>query len=240
LAQQAAARQVVPAVLWAWLSERPRSAASPVRRGASARSCCRREVAEARRPAVLPGAVRSWELLCQAPAAAFHQPEEAAAQAMASPSGMKAAVEAVESSVQPVASALQGRRPVEAAGAASDAQVRPRVAAEVRPAASARQLGAAAEEAVVSAAGVQPPEVAEAEPGAVQPRAAAEAALDAAAEPRQAGAAAGLQDVEVLRPGVVAAVLPDAEAPQPAAAHPSAGPPSWRPGVLLPWPAPRQ
>jgi hypothetical protein len=128
-AQQKAARRDGPAV---W-SEHPHSAAPPVRRGAAVRSCCRRVVAGAQRPAVLPGQVWSRELLCQAPAAAFHQREGAvAAQAMALPSGMKAAaVEAVmEPSVRPVASARWARRPAEEAAAASGAKVQPPGVAE--------------------------------------------------------------------------------------------------------------
>lgn len=228
LAQQAA-RRVVPAVLWVWSSERPHSAASPVRPGAVAQSCCRRVVAEARRPAVLPGAVRSWE-----PAAASRQPVGAAAsQAMASPSEMKAAEEAVAvgPSAQPVASAPQVQRPVEAAGAASDARVRPRAAAEVRLVVSARQPGAA--EAGVLAAGAQPPEVAESGEEAVQPPEVAEAVPGAGAVQPRAEAEAARDAVAVLQR---AAALPDARGLRPAAERqasdrrPAAGRPSWRRG----------
>jgi hypothetical protein len=201
--QPGVARRDDPAVWSAWLSERPHSAASPVvHRDAAVRSsCCRRVAAEAWRPGVLPGPVRSLERVpsCQAPAA-FHQPVEAAARAMASPSAMKAAEEAVVegSSAQPVASAPQVRRPVEAV--APDAKVRPRAVAEGQPVASARQPGAAGE-AAVSAAGGQPPEVA-AGPGAeaVQPREAAEAVRDGAAALRLAGAAEEQPDAEVPQP----------------------------------------
>jgi hypothetical protein len=147
---------------------------------------------------------------------------------------MKAAVVVgvAESSAQPVASAPQVQRLVEAAGAASDAQVRLRVAAEVRPAASARQPGAVAE-AAVSAAEVLPPEVAEAVPGAeaVQPRAAVEAARDGVAAPQRVAAAAVLPDGEVLPP----------EAGRRASARRPAGRPSWRrEGHPRPWLARRR
>jgi hypothetical protein len=108
----------------------------------------------------------------------------------------------------------------------------------VWPGPSARQPGAAEAAQGGSAAEAQPPEGAEAVSGAgVQPPEAAGEALDAAAEPRQAGAAAALRDAEVLRPGVAAEPGPSVRQP---AAHPSAAPPSWRPGGLLPWLAPRR
>ncbi|WP_276576919.1 hypothetical protein, partial [Bradyrhizobium sp. 190] len=72
----------------------------------------------------------------------------------------------------------------------------------------------------------------------LQPEAAG-AALDAVAEPQQAVAAAGLLDVEVLRPEVVQpARAPSAR--QPVAGHPSAPPSAYRPGRSLLWLAPRQ
>ena len=195
--QPAAARRDGPAVWLAWWSARLRSAVLPaVRRDAAVlSSCCRRGAVAARPPAGLPEMVQSRR------ARAFQQPEAAAAQAMASPSAMKAVAEAagVVSSALLVASAPWVRRPEEAAVVASDAQVRPRAAAAVQPAVLARQPGVAAEAAVSDARG-QPPAVA-AEPvaEAVQPRAAAEAVRDVAAVLRRA------------------AVQPAAEAQQPAA-----------------------
>jgi hypothetical protein len=141
---------------------------------------------------------------------------------MASPSEMKAAA-GVVSSVRPVASAPQARLPVEAAAAASDAKEPPPGAAGAESALSARQPGAA--EVASDAEEVQPPE-------------AAGVALDAVAEPQQAVVAEGLLDVEVQRRGVAEEPVPSVR--QPAAAHPSAARPSWRPGVLLPWLAPRR
>ncbi len=124
----------------------PALGGAPGRGGAS--SCCRRVAVAARRPAVLPELAWSWELvpLCRAPVAC-HPPAGAAARATASPSGMKAAAEeaGVALSAQPVASAPWVQRPVEAAVAASDAKVRPQVAAEGQPVASARQPGVAEE-----------------------------------------------------------------------------------------------
>ncbi len=142
---------------------------------------------------------------------------------------MKAAAEeaGVALSAQPVASAPWVQRPVEAAVAASDAKVRPQVAAEGQPVASARQPGVA-EEAAVSGAEAQLPEVA-AGPGAevVQPREAAEAVRDGAAELRPAGVAEEPLDAEVLRPAECRASA--------VAGRPS----SRRGGHLLPWLAPR-
>jgi hypothetical protein len=141
---------------------------------------------------------------------------------MASPSEMKAAA-GVVSSVRPVASAPQARLPVEEAAAASGAKVQPPGVAGAESAPSARQPGAA--EVASDAEEAQPPE-------------AAGVALDAVAEPQQAVAAEGLLDVEVRRPGVAEELVPSVR--QPAAAHPSAALPSWRPGRLLPWLAPRR
>jgi len=142
---------------------------------------------------------------------------------MASPSEMKAAV-GVVSSVRPVASAPQARLPVEEAAGASGAKVQPPGVAGAESAPSARQPGAA--EVASDAEEAQPPE-------------AAGVALDAVAEPQQAVAAEGLLDVEVQRPGVAEEPVPSVR--QPAAAHPSAALPSWRPGArLLPWLAPRR
>ena len=126
---------------------------------------------------------------------------------------MKAAA-GVASSVRPVASAPQARLPVEEAAAASGAKVQPPGAAEAESAPSARQPGAA--EVASDAEEAQPPE-------------AAGVALDAVAEPQQAVAAEGLLDAEVQRPGVAEEPVPSVR--QPAAAHPSAALPSWRPGA---------
>jgi hypothetical protein len=74
----------------------------------------------------------------------------------------------------------------------------------------------------------------------VRPPVGAGAALDAVAGPQRAEAAAEPDAVAVQRPGVAEEGLPDAEVRQPAAEHPSAVRPSWRPGGLLPWLAPRR
>jgi hypothetical protein len=127
--------------------------------------------------------------------------------------------------VRPVASVPQARRPAEEAAASSGAKVQPQEAAEAESAPSAQQPG---EAAAVSGAGVVlPPEVAGVAPGAV-------------AVPQQAVAAEARLDAEVLRPGVVEVEQPAPSARQPAAGHPSAAPPSWRPGGPLPWLAPRR
>jgi hypothetical protein len=153
----------------------------------------------------------------QVPAAAWRRPAGAAAQEMASPSGMKAA----ESSERPVASAPQARLPAEEA---SDAKVQPQEAAEVLPGPLAQQRG---EAEVALDERVQPPEA----PGV---------ALVAVTEPQQAVAAEGLPDVQVQPPGVAEEPAPSAR--QPVAERPSAAPPSsWRQeGHPLPWLAPRQ
>jgi hypothetical protein len=234
-AQWEAARRVVPVLRWsARLSGRPRSGAWPVRRDAAvAPSSCFRQVAEQRQAERLEPA---WS---RVPAAAWRLPVGAgAAQAMASPSEMKAA-EAVAQSAQPVASVLQARPPAEGAVVASDAQVQPPGAAEVLPGPSAQQPGAAAE-ASGAQAEAQPPEAEEAaeQPSVPQPEAAG-VALDAEAEPQQAVAAEVLLGAEVRQPGAAAAEEPGPLARQPAAGHPSA-PPSWRPGEPLPWLAPPQ
>jgi hypothetical protein len=155
---------------------------------------------------------------------------------MASPSEMKAAAVVGELLVWPVASARRALRPVEGAASALGAKVQPPGAAEVLPEPSARQPGVAAVAEQVSAAEAQPPEAAGASgAGAVLPPEAAGVALDAVAEPQQAVAVR--LDAEALRPGAAAGPGPSAR--QPAGAHPSV-PPSWRPGVLLPWLAPRR
>ena len=219
LERQAAARRVVPAVLWAWLSERPHSAASPVRQAAAAHSCFRRV-------AVRLSAVQgpAW---WQGPAAASHR----SARAAAPPSAKKAeaAVVVAESSARWVALAP---RPAEAAAGVSGAKVRPLAAAGALPGLSAQQPGA--EE--VLAARAQPREVAEVSGAEVQPpEAAGAAALDAAAELQRVAVA--LLDAEVRRPE--AQVLWVARVLRPAG-HPSALP-SWRrEGRYLPWPAPRR
>jgi hypothetical protein len=111
------------------------------------------------------------------------------------------------------------------------------VASSVRPVASAPQARLPVEEAAADAK-VQPPGVAS-DAEEAQPPEAAGVALDAAAEPQQAVAAEGLLDVEVQRRGVAEEPVPSVR--QPAAAHPSAALPSWRPGArLLPWLAPRR
>jgi hypothetical protein len=165
----------------------------------------------------------------QVPAAAWRQPAGAAAQEMASPSGMKAA----ESSERPVASAPQARLPAEEA---SDAKVQPQEAAEVLPGPLAQQRGEA--EAVPSARQPVAAEVALDE--RVQPPEAPGVALVAVTEPQQAVAAEGLPDVQVQPPGVAEEPAPSAR--QPVAERPSAAPPSsWRQeGHPLPWLAPRQ
>jgi len=123
------------------LSRRPHSEALSVRRDAAvAPSCFHR--AEARLSAALSGPE-----LWQVPAAASHQPAEAAV---------------VESSVRPAASVPQARRPEEAAAVAWGARARPQEAAEVLPGPSAQQPAAAEEARVVSAAEAQPREAAEA------------------------------------------------------------------------------
>jgi hypothetical protein len=207
--------------LSARLSGRPHSEASSVRRDAAvAPSSCFRQAAGR------PSAVLLEPAWWQAPAAAWRQlGEAAAAQAMASPSEMKAAAVVAESSVRPAASAPKARLPAEEAVAASGAKVQPPGAAEVESAPSVQQPG---EAAAASGAGVVlPPEV-------------AGVALDAVAEPQQAEAAEVPLDAEVLRPGVVEAEQPAPSARRPAAGHPSA-PPSWRPGGHpLPWLAPRR
>jgi hypothetical protein len=211
-----------------------------LRRGAAARPCFRR--AEARwseQPlAVLPAAVMSGPAWSWAPAVAWRQPvEAAAAQARASPSEMKAAVEEA-AAAQPVASARSGLLPAEEVAGASDATVQPRAVAAVRPGPSAQRPGAAEVEEAVSGAQAQPPaavagqdaEPRQAEVAAVQP---------GAAEEQQPGVvAAAQQDVEERQPAAVArrapSVLPRA------AAHPSAaaGLPPWP--CRRPWLAPRQ
>jgi hypothetical protein len=145
---------------------------------------------------------------------------------MASPFAMKAAAVAES---QPVVSAPQARLPAGAAApgvkvqpqeaAEADAKVRPQVAAQAESAAWALQPG---EAAAVSGVGV-----------VLLP----EVALDAVAEPQQAVAAAEPDAVAVQRPGVE---QPAPSARQRAAVHPSAARPSWRPGGLLPWLAPRR
>jgi hypothetical protein len=170
-----------------------------------------------------PSAALSEPAWWQVPAAASRQPAGAAA---------------VESSVRPAASVPRARLPAEEAAVAWDAKVQPQEAAEVLPVPSAQQPVAAEEARVVSAAEAQPREAAEAASDAEEARQpVAGVALDAAAEPQQAGAAAVLLGVEVLRPGVAAEPGPSVRQP---AAHPSAAPPSWRPGGLLPWLAPRR
>jgi hypothetical protein len=146
----------------------------------------------------------------------------------------------VESSVRPAASVPQVRLPAEEAAVVWGAKVQPQEAAEVLPVPSAQQPVAAEEARVVSAAEAQPREAAEAASDAEEARqpVAAAGALDAVAEPQQAVAAEGVLDVEVQRRGVAEEPVPSVR--QPAAAHPSAAPPSWRPGVLLPWLAPRR
>jgi hypothetical protein len=233
LARQAAARRVVPAA-WssARLSGRQHSEASLVHRDAAAPSLFRQVQG-------WPSAALSERASRQAQAAASHRPvEAAAAQVMASLSEMKVAAVVGELLVWPVASARRALRPVEGAASASGAKVQPPGAAEVLPEPSARQPGVAAVAEQVSAAEAQPPEAAGASgAGAVPPPEAAGVVLDVVAEPQQAVAVAVRLDAEVLRPGVAAGPGPSAR--QPAAAHPLA-PPSWRPGVLLPWLAPRR
>jgi hypothetical protein len=98
-ARQAAVRRVVPAVWSVWWSGRPHSEASSVRRDAAAPSLRLHQVAGR------PSAVLSAPAWSQVPAVAWRQPVGAAsAQAMASPSEMKAA--AVAESASQVASAL--------------------------------------------------------------------------------------------------------------------------------------
>jgi hypothetical protein len=218
LARQAAARRVVPAVLWAGLSERPQSEASPLRQAAGAHSCFRRVAV--RLSAVQPGP--AW---WQGPAAASHR----SARAAAPPSAKKAeaAVVVAESSARWVALAP---RPAEAAAGVSGAKVRPLAAAGALPGLSAQQPGA--EE--VLAARAQPREVAEVSGAEVQPpEAAGAAALDAAAELQRVAVA--LLDAEARRPEAVLAVRVLRPAGRPSAL------PSWRrEGRYLPWPAPRR
>jgi hypothetical protein len=229
LAQQAGARRVVPAVLWGWLSERPHSAASPVRQAAAAHSCFRRVAAVAAQLSEL-----AW---WQGPEAASHRPAGLAAAREASPSAKKVAAAAgvAESSARPVASA---RLPAEGVAVASDAKVRQPEVAEVRPGLSAQQPAGAAEEEAVSAAQALPREEAAVELDVRgQPPEAAGVALDAAAELQPVGAAA-LPDAEARRPEE--AVQWAAPVLRPAAVRPSALP-SWRRGGrYLPGPAPRQ
>jgi hypothetical protein len=229
LARQAAARRVVLAVLWAWLSERPHSAASPVRQAAAARSCFRRVAAVAAQLSEL-----AW---WQGPEAASHRPVgAAAAREMASPSAKKAEAAAgvAESSAPPVASA---RLPAEGAAVASDAKVRQPEVAEVRPGLSAQQPpGAAAEEAVSAAQALPREEAAvELDVRGQPPEAAGAVALDAAAELQREAAA--LLDAEARRPEAAAVLAVRVLLP---AGRPSALP-SWRrEGRYLPWPAPRR
>ena len=161
----------------------------------------------------------------QVPAAAWRRPAGAAAQEMASPSGMKAA----ESSERPVASAPQARLPAEEA---SDAKAQPQEAAEVLPGPLAQQRGEA--EAVPSARQPVAAEVALDE--RVQPPEAPGVALVAVTEPQQA--VAGLPDAQVQPPGVAEEPAPSAR--QPVAERPSAPPSSRLEGHPLPWLAPRQ
>ena len=213
-AQQAAARRVVPAV---WSSERPHSEASSVRRHAAVAPSCFHRVEGRPSAALLESA---W---WQVQAAAWRQPAGAAAQEMASPSGMKVAA----SSVRPVAWAPQARLPAEEA---SDAKAQPQEAAEVLPGPLAQQRAEA--EAVPLA---RQPVAAEVAPDAKVLR--PEAALDAVAEPQRA-AAEGLPDVQVQPPGVAGEPAPSAR--QPVAERPSAPPSSRLEGHPLPWLAPRQ
>ncbi|MEH2494359.1 hypothetical protein V1294_000838 [Bradyrhizobium sp. AZCC 1678] len=198
-------------------------------RDAAARLCFRR--AEARSSAMpLARVPPVWR---QARVAAWCR-RPVAAQAKASPSGMKAA--AGSEPVRPVASAPQALLLAAEVASASGAKVRPPGAAEAGSAPSARQPGAAA---LVSAEEEQPQEAAEvvASGAGVQPPAAG-VASGAVAEPQQAGAAAALLDAEVLRPGAVEEPAPSAR--QPAAERPSAAPWVCRRGRPLPWLAPRR
>jgi len=212
------------------LSERLRSEASLVRRDAAMAPSSFRQV-QGRPSAALSGLAWWW-----APAAAWRQPVGAAsAQAMASPSEMKAAA-AVAESAWPVASAPQARLPAEEAAVASGAKVQPPGAAEAELGPSARQRGAAEAASVLSAR--QPGEAAEASGAGVQPLEAAGLASGAVAEPQQAVAAEGVLGAEVPQPAVVEAPAPSAR--QPAVEHPSAVPWACRPGQPLPWLAPRR
>jgi len=221
------------------MSGRPRSEAVSARQDAAAAPSSFRQ-AEGRWSVARFGfAGPAW---WQALAAAWRQPAGvASAQAMASPSEMKAA--AVAESVQPAASARQELLPAEEVASGSGAKGQPPEVAEAVWVPSARQPGAAE---AVSAPSVRQPEAAGAVP-----------ALDAAEEPQQAVGAAEPDGVAVQPPGAAAEGLPDAEVPQPgvvgqpapapsvrqpAAEHPSAPPWAYRPGLLLPFPwlAPRQ
>ncbi|MEH2559656.1 hypothetical protein V1286_007185 [Bradyrhizobium algeriense] len=199
-------------------------------RDAAARLCFRR--AEARSSAMpLARVPPVWR---QARVAAWCR-RPVAAQAKASPSGMKAAAGSEPVPVRPVASAPQALLLAAEVASASGAKVRPPGAAEAESGPSARQPGAEAE---ASAAEAQPLEAEEAVSGVgARPPEAAGVASGAVAEPQQAGAAA-LLDAEVLRPGAVEEPAPSAR--QPAAERPSAAPWVCRRGRPLPWLAPRR
>jgi hypothetical protein len=206
------------------VSARPHSEAVSVRQDAAAAPSSFRQ-AEGRWSVARFGfAEPAW---WQAPAAAWRQPAGAAsAQAMASPSEMKAAAGSEPVPVRPVASAPQALLLAAEVASASGAKVRPPGAAAVVSAEEEQPQEAA--EVVASGAGVQPP-------------AAAGVASDAAAEPQQAGAAAALLDAEVLQPGVEERPARVPSVRQPAVGHPSA--PPWAcPGLPrpFPWLAPRQ
>jgi hypothetical protein len=205
-ARQAAARRVAQAAWSVRLSGRPRSEVLPVRRDAAVAPSCFRRVEGAQRPAELSGP--AWS---QVPAAASHQPAEAA----------------VESSVRPAASAPQVRLPAEEAAVVWGAKAQPQEAAGVLPGPSARQPEAAEEVGAVSAAEAQPREAAS-DAEEVPPPEAAGVVSDAAAEPQQVAAAAEPDAVAAQLPGVAAGGLSDGQVQRPEAGHPSA-PPSWRP-----------
>ena len=218
VAQQAAARRVARAAWSVRLSVRLHSEALPARQDAALVPSSSRRVAEAQRPAELSGP--AWS---QVPAAASHQPAEAAV---------------VELSVRPAASVPRVQPPAEEAAAVWDAKAQPQAAAGVLPGPSARQPEVAEEVVVVvSAARAQPREAASDAEEVRQPEAAG-VASDAVAEPQQAVAAAEPDAVAAQLPG--AAALQDGQVQRPAAAHPSA-PPSWRQeDQLHPWLAPRR
>jgi hypothetical protein len=211
--------------------QRPEALSVSHRDAAAARLCFR--WAEAWSLA-MPLAQPVWR---QARVAAWRR-RPVAAQAKASPSGMKAAVASV--SGQQVASALQALLPAAEEAVSSDVQVPPREVAEVLPAPWGRR----------------PREVSGAQ---VQPQAAAGPASDVVVGPPRAVAAEAWDAAAALPQGAVAEARPDAEVPQPAAAErrarapsvrrlaaapPSAaaGLPAGRPwvGRRLPWLAPRR